>query len=407
MTQNIVETISPHPNVLVYGSGLSGVSAALRLAHEDVCVDILQTSEAENSDAIPPGCFSDLLADPAMLKRLREEARSHGNIIFIPANAFKQVIAADQGFLLMANSGKPQKLEYGTIIFAPERVEQLPDNEYDAINLTQLYSKLTVKEKIRGVIVFLLDHQKETRSEVFKDVLHAALYLQKQPNTEVWVLSKQVQVALQGQEELYDQCREAGVIFVKYCDDIEVNNSDGYLELNGFDTQVGAEFTISRPDTLIIPQKTVLPSSALTFAQSLKIRILNGQYTQPDSLWRLPNETNRSGIFAVGASRGNMDRQAIMNDAISVVLSIRERLKPEGIAIKEHIPIVDKGKCVYCLTCVRTCPFGAMERGKGQGMAASINLSACQACGTCVAECPAGALQLRNEILDFRLEIAN
>jgi heterodisulfide reductase subunit A-like polyferredoxin len=253
----------------------------------------------------------------------------------------------------------------------------------------------------------VLDQTEEVQSEVFQDVLHAALDLQKTASSEVWVLARQIQVALQGQEELYDRCREAGVAFVKYEDEVQISSHDGHVELLVVDAQAGVRLTISDPDTLIVPQKAVLSSSALEFAQSLSIRILHDRYTQPDSLWRLPNETNRPGIFAVGSSRGNMDYQAILDDAASVARSVKERLKPEGIPVKAHIPVVDKGKCVYCLTCVRTCPFGAMQRGKAQGMAASVNRLACQACGVCIAVCPAGALQLRDEIVDFGLQNAD
>jgi heterodisulfide reductase subunit A-like polyferredoxin len=238
---------------------------------------------------------------------------------------------------------------------------------------------------------------------VFKDVLHAALHLGKTPNTEVWVLSKQVQVALQGQEEVYDQCREAGVIFVKYRDDLDVKHSHGgpalskveEFDLKGFDTQLGRVFTISQPHMLVIPQKAILCRSAASFARSLKIQILQEKYTQPDSLWRLPNETNRPGIFAIGSARGNLDLQAINEDVASGVLSVRKRLSPGGVHIKEHIPVVETEKCVYCLTCVRVCPFGAMAKDVEERIAKVVPI-ACQACGICVSECPAEALQMRN-----------
>ena len=388
MNQHVIETIKPNPNVLIYGSGLSGLSTALKLAYDDVRVDILSSPD----DEVSLGYLHELLHDPALITRLREEAMNYDKITFLPDKDVRQILTTETGFSLTANNGNSLNWEYGTIIFAPERVEQ-PNNE-GTLNLTQLYAKLFAKDNIQGAIVCLLDHQDEIQSEVFRDLLYAALQLQKRANTEVWVLAKHVQVALQKQEELYDQCREAGVIFIKYRDEIEIHKNNDGVGLTGFDTQVGSVFTIPKTDMLIVPQKTGLSAPALAFAQSLNIRILNEQYTQPDSLWRLPNETNRPGIFAVGAARGNMDRQAILNDAVSVALSVRERLKPGGIVVEEHIPVVDQGKCVFCLTCVRTCPFGAME--KGTGRAANVNLLACQACGTCVAECPAGALQMRN-----------
>ncbi len=54
---------------------------------------------------------------------------------------------------------------------------------------------------------------------------------------------------------------------------------------------------------------------------------------------------------------------------------------------------VDAGKCIACLTCVRTCPFGAASI-VSEGYAV-IDPDKCQACGICVVECPARAIELR------------
>ena len=90
-----------------------------------------------------------------------------------------------------------------------------------------------------------------------------------------------------------------------------------------------------------------------------------------------------------------MDIDSIKEDAASLVYSVRERLMPEGIKVEEYIPVVDEEKCVYCLTCVRICPFGAMK-GDSEDRIAMVVKSACHACGSCAAECPAEAIQMRN-----------
>ena len=53
---------------------------------------------------------------------------------------------------------------------------------------------------------------------------------------------------------------------------------------------------------------------------------------------------------------------------------------------------VDAGKCIACLTCVRTCPFNAPYI-TAEGYAV-IKADKCQACGICVVECPARAISL-------------
>ncbi len=53
---------------------------------------------------------------------------------------------------------------------------------------------------------------------------------------------------------------------------------------------------------------------------------------------------------------------------------------------------VEAGKCIACLTCVRSCPFGAPYITP-EGYAV-ITPEKCKACGICVVECPARAIEL-------------
>ena len=54
--------------------------------------------------------------------------------------------------------------------------------------------------------------------------------------------------------------------------------------------------------------------------------------------------------------------------------------------------VVDRGRCVLCLTCYRLCPHGAISWDNR----AIINELACQACGVCASQCPNEAIQIRN-----------
>ncbi len=63
---------------------------------------------------------------------------------------------------------------------------------------------------------------------------------------------------------------------------------------------------------------------------------------------------------------------------------------------------VDPAKCTGCLTCVRICPFGAIQIdpalnavGEIAG-AAKVTAAACRGCGLCAGECPAKAIQLHH-----------
>jgi heterodisulfide reductase subunit A-like polyferredoxin len=95
-----------------------------------------------------------------------------------------------------------------------------------------------------------------------------------------------------------------------------------------------------------------------------------------------------------------------IEESISHALAAAARaitvLAQETLYLGGVVAQVDPEKCVGCLTCTRTCPFGIPQvtalPGRpgvgGLGGAAYIDPAQCQGCGTCTGECPAGAIQL-------------
>lgn len=377
-----------HRRVLVYGSGMSGLTAALGLAAEGIPADVRETG----GYPVSPGCLGETLRVPGFVEELREKARKNDRILFLPPTGRVALVPIEGGFLLPSASADAR--EYGSIAFAPERVEE-PSKETGAFTLTQLYGYIHSGKAVGGWVVVLLDRDGETEPEVFRDVMLAAAHLTQRMQAKVLVLSRNARVSLPGAQELSDQCREMGILFLRYRDAVSLSSGYGDFVLRGVDDHTSAGFVIERPKILVIPGRTRLPEEAGQFARALALRLTGDRYTQPGSLWRSVNETNRAGVFAVGAARGNMTAEGVRDDAASLAYAIRERLSPRGIRIEEHLPVVNKEKCAYCLTCVRMCPFGAMERDPAE-RAAKVLASACKGCGLCAAECPAQAIEIRN-----------
>lgn len=55
-------------------------------------------------------------------------------------------------------------------------------------------------------------------------------------------------------------------------------------------------------------------------------------------------------------------------------------------------PQIDRERCVGCWMCVMTCPFGAIEADRTQGIAMKCDLCAAAGTPVCVESCPTGAL---------------
>jgi len=380
--------ITPNRRALVYGSGFSGLTVAAELAEAGIHVDVLETPQ----DTLSPGCMALLLEDSKVLDHLRERVSTAGKVHFLRPEALKSLTPVDEGFVFVTEHLTIR--EYGSIVFAPERREN-GNPQVGSWNLHKLFSELAAGNTVKGNVVFVIDQEEHTKPEFFRDVLVAAKYLRRKMCAEVCILLRHVRVSVPGAEELYDECRDLGVIFLKYQGTVEIENDHGDFIIRGTDYHTATRFTIEYPDKLILPGTIRLPKAAKDFARSLKVRLISEYYSQPDSLWQLQNDSNRAGVFVAGAARGNMDATSIQEDAASLVYSLRQRLSSEGIPVEEHIPVVDEEKCAFCLTCVRVCPSGAMTADSEDRVAAVVK-SACHACGNCAAECPAGAIELRN-----------
>jgi len=374
-------------SILIYGSGSSGLQAALQLSGEKLSVDLIETRD----QTLAPGCLAELLLNPNMVNTLAEQARSSEHIAFFPSETIRGVQTIEEGFSVAYEGGR--KREYGAIVFSPERIEN-PVAETGAWNVGQLYRKLATGQPLKGRIVFLLDRFFETPPEILQDVLNAAREIRKRFASNVWILLKQVRVDLPGLEELYDSCREKGIIFIKY-ENLTLKNDFGDFEIEAEDTQTGATFRISKPDRLILPGTTGLSEEARNMAEKLGLRLFDDMYSQPYSLWRLTSESNRPGVFVCGSARSNLDAKGVLNDSSAMIMGLKERFGPSGNTAIEHIAVVDNDECAYCLTCIRVCPFGAVTKDTEERVARIIN-TVCQGCGICVSECPAEAIQLRN-----------
>ncbi|MDI3542963.1 MAG: hypothetical protein PWP57_566, partial [Candidatus Atribacteria bacterium] len=71
-----------------------------------------------------------------------------------------------------------------------------------------------------------------------------------------------------------------------------------------------------------------------------------------------------------------------------------EKYLTEGVVREIGRGEVDEEKCVLCLTCLRTCPWEAIEI-EGERKKTRINGERCHLCGLCVSFCPAHAIEIK------------
>ncbi len=117
-----------------------------------------------------------------------------------------------------------------------------------------------------------------------------------------------------------------------------------------------------------------------------------------------PMDFMREGIFLAGMAHYPKFIEESISQALAAAARALTLLAQGSLHLGGIVAQVDPDKCVGCLTCTRTCPFGIpqviQQEGRhgvgGLGGAAYIDPAQCQGCGTCTGECPASAIQLMN-----------
>ncbi len=377
--------VSPK-RVLLIGDGPS----ALSLADAGMQVDVIGLGDEHD---LPPGMLRTRLTEPEWMQALRDNATQRSGIELLekidPAT-LRRAVRFSEKEIRVSSIGNT----YGAIVCAPDTVEGAAP-ERGAVGLTGLYDRLTHDQRIRGTVALLLDYPERSTSPVFGDALVAALELRLRHGAEVYLFGEDALVDRDFQEDLYTRCREAGVVFVRHAGKIAAENDYGDFTLTGVDEAAGSEITLDHPDLVVIPGRPELSQLMKELAASFGVRLTAGRFLQPESLWRLPNMTNRAGIFVCGTAGRDLDRTELRRDVEALTESVAGRLSEAGKTPIEHIPVVDEELCAFCLTCVRVCPFGAMTQNREKRVAESLP-ALCEGCGICAAECPAGAIEIRN-----------
>lgn len=248
-------------------------------------------------------------------------------------------------------------------------------------------------------VVFLNSWRIDPHPVMTQSMLQYCLTMQRQSDANTFFLCGNLKVAADGMEACCDEARTAGTVFVKFTRRFPVMTplADGRIQVDYWDETTGMDCRLQAD--LVVVDERVTPHPGL--AQAIKRLRLEGDpygFAQGDNVHRLPNLTNRRGIFVAGGARAVLPAAALVADAEQVALQVLAFLSDADRAPLPHLEI-DQDSCARCLTCYRLCPYAAIEMTPHM----QIHPAACQGCGLCVAGCPNRAIQIADDALEKAL----
>jgi heterodisulfide reductase subunit A len=410
------------PAVLVIGGGVAGMTAALAIADSSYDVHLVEHSENLGGNLLnlyyvvegynPQLLLRDLvnrvLAHQHIMTHTRTEVmrhsghignfqaelqtrRANGSVEILPVKHSVTIIATgarearDHRLLSLPGVITQRELEE-KIIHSPEEIAALRD-----VVMIQCVRPEGTPEYCSRVCC----------TNTMKNAIRLRLF---NPNCRVSVLYKNI-VTYGFCEAYYAEARRHGVVFTRYTDEEppEVTHDGDHLTVRVRDLTLNR--ILSLPADLVPLSMSIIPSEKNeALAKVLRVPISREGFFEEAQLKLRPMDMMREGIFLAGMAHYPKFIEESISHALAAAGRALTVLSQETLYLGGVVAQVDPAKCVGCLTCTRTCPFGIPQviqvEGRtgvgGLGGAAWIDPAQCQGCGTCTGECPANAIQLVN-----------
>jgi len=396
-----MEKISIATEVLVIGGGYTGLKAAAAIAETGYPVILADPQNAAESNnpfliGIPADCQS-------QLNNLKESIHANKRIEFLPNTGITAVTGVTGDFTIrMTSNGAALEKKVGAVVVATD-IESTPLNQIyglplsdKVVSLSELEQKMGSPEFIKKIstenptIAFLVGFAQEGSPLLMKRVLDSVIKINEASSSaSTYVYINDIKVAGDNLERLYKAARDKGTIYFKLNQPPSIEPQTEGPVLTFHDPVIRSDIELS-PDILVIEEAMIANQINPRLAECLRIDMGPMGFLQTDNVHRFPIDSNREGIYVIGASRDIQSISEAWTDVENTTRRIQHLLGDGTRKVPGFRAEVDREKCVTCLTCYRCCPHGAIYWDDK----AVISPVACQACGICASECPQEAIQL-------------
>jgi coenzyme F420-reducing hydrogenase delta subunit/Pyruvate/2-oxoacid:ferredoxin oxidoreductase delta subunit len=385
--------------VLVWGDSFAGLKAAADLARLEYQV-LVAFPGLDLSPLVPGAALTQSPGEE--LLGLLDLARSQAGIRLLPqANLLAAEGSAGNFQVKLATPEEVIEEMVGAIILAPELRLVPGDMSAPAHPRIQTVTSLEKILATPGEAEALRESETSSLRVAFlggdsspaalRRTLESVNRLLPLERSQVLLFIQDVKVGAPGLEAELEEATGAGLIVFKVPNLPAISIADDRPSLTFFDPVMRRQ-EVWPCDMVVLEEEYAPAAGNAELAQHLGLFAGPGEFLQGDNVRNLPVITNRRGIYAAGPGRGVVELDQSLAEADAAVSEVTQLLGRGTAAALKGRSVVDRGRCVLCLTCYRLCPHGAISWDNR----AIINELACQACGVCASQCPNEAIQIRN-----------
>ncbi|HKK33432.1 MAG TPA: CoB--CoM heterodisulfide reductase iron-sulfur subunit A family protein [Desulfomicrobiaceae bacterium] len=169
------------------------------------------------------------------------------------------------------------------------------------------------------------------------------------------------------------------------------------LMVRGVDTLAGEQAEVEA-DLVVLAVGVESSVGASGLAEKLRISYDSYGFFMEAHPKLKPVETNTAGVYLAGCAQGPKDIPTSVGQGSAAAAKVAALFSKDMLESDPQVSKVDMARCVGCLKCVETCPFGAIKeiQDRGGNVKAEVIETVCQGCGICTVTCPQGAIQLQH-----------
>jgi heterodisulfide reductase subunit A len=414
---------------LIIGGGVSGITAALNVAKEGFDAYIVER-EPELGGMLRKlfRVFPSNADAEQMLKELKDQIEANKNItVFTNAKIVKVGGYVGNFEIDIAQNNKVHQVKVGAVIVASGANELKPKGVfgYGAIPkvITQLEFEERLKSKLisdlKDVVMILCANARQDEGEFtycskvccFESIKNAYLLKHLNPEVNITILYRDIQMAGKYSEEFYREVRK-DVTFTRYSlqNLPEIKEKDGRILIDFQNVLTNSQTTLDA-DLVVLATPMIPPEDVEETSRFLKVPVMRGipPFFLEAHVKLRPLDFATDGVFLCGAAQWPKPIEECVSQATGAAARACSLLAKGKIVTSGITMVIDEAKCIGCGRCEEVCPYKAIERYVIKKPFENITLeeeksrviqAMCKGCGTCSVQCPVGAITARHFTTD-------
>jgi heterodisulfide reductase subunit A len=217
------------------------------------------------------------------------------------------------------------------------------------------------------------------------------------PDSDSYVFYMDIRSPGKGYDEFTRRAQEQyGVQYLRGRVSMIYPKGDKYI-VRGADTLAGTQVEVEA-DLVVLAVGAESAKNAPALAEKMRISYDSYGFFMEAHPKLKPVETNTAGVYLAGSCVGPRDIPTSVGQGSAAAAKVMTLFSKDKLESDPQVSSVNASRCVGCLKCATTCPFGAIKEvtDRAGNVKAEVIETVCQGCGICTVTCPQGAIQLQH-----------